>query len=259
MKNSINKTFKRTSRAFFVVVFWVLVWHFTAVIIDKEILISTPLDTVKNLIKLAQTREFYIIVSSSVLRIVLGFFFAVIVGSVLGIITGKIRFVDELISPLLSIIKSTPVASFIILALFWLSKESIPSFIAFLMVLPIIHGNVSEGIKNTPNDLLEMTKVYKFTHKQTITKLYFPTVMPYFLAGIKTSLGLAWKAGVAAEVIAFTKNSIGKELNSAKIYLETVDVFSWTLTVIIISIILEKLLLYVVTKLSQKRKKEVAL
>jgi NitT/TauT family transport system permease protein len=173
----------------------------------------------------------------------------------LGIATGKIRLLDELISPLLSIIKATPVASFIILALFWLTKESIPSFIAFLMVLPIIHGNVSEGIKNTPNELIEMTRIYDVKPLHRLTKLYIPNILPYFVAGFKTSLGLAWKAGVAAEVIALTKNSIGKELYEAKNYLETVDLFTWTLTVIVISRVLEKLLMMMVNSFTQKRKR----
>lgn len=257
MKNSINKNLSKIARTFFVLAFWVLVWHVIAVSVNKEILISTPFNTLKNLVKMGQEKQFYVIIFSSVYRILTGFFIAVIFGSALGIIAGKIRVIDELISPLLSVVKATPVASFIILALFWLSKESIPAFISFLMVMPIIHGNVSEGLKNTPVELIEMTKVYNFTPFQKLTKLYLPTIMPYFLAGLKTSLGLAWKAGVAAEVIAFTKNSIGKELNSAKTYLETVDVFTWTLTVIIISMILEKALIFTITKLTQKRKRGV--
>ncbi len=251
MKKSINKFLK----VFFVVFFWVIVWHIIAIAVNKEVLISTPFDTIKRLFALCQQKEFYIIIISSIFRILTGFITAVIVGVILGIITGKIRFVDTLLSPLLSVIKATPVASFIILALFWLNKESIPSFISFLMVLPIVHANVSEGFKNTPKELIEMTKVYNFTPLQKVTKLYIPNIMPYFLAAFKTSLGLAWKAGVAAEVIAFTKNSIGKELNSAKTYLETADVFAWTLTVIIISMVLEKLLLLTVTKITEKRKK----
>ena len=122
------------------------------------------------------------------------------------------------------------------------------------MVLPIIHGNVSEGLKNTPKELVEMTRVFGFSPLMRLKKLYLPSVLPYFTAGFKTSLGLAWKAGVAAEVLAFPKNSIGKQLYEGKTYLETLDVFTWTLTVIIISIILEKLLMLTATRLTKRRK-----
>lgn len=255
MKSSINNRIQKIARTVFVLAFWILIWHIVAVAIAKPILISTPYDTLKNLIRLSGEKEFYTIISGSVLRIISGFFWAVVAGTMLGIATGKIRLLDELISPLLSVIKATPVASFIILALFWLTKESIPSFIAFLMVLPIIHGNVSEGIKNTPNELIEMTRIYDVKPLHRLTKLYIPNILPYFVAGFKTSLGLAWKAGVAAEVIALTKNSIGKELYEAKNYLETVDLFTWTLTVIVISMVLEKLLMMMVNVFTQKRKR----
>ena len=254
MKNSINNILLKIARTFCVLAFWIFVWQIIAQIVDSDVLVTPPYDTLKNLIRLAGETQFYTIVGSSVFRILTGFFSAVILGTALGVITAKIPVADGLLSPLLYIIKATPVASFIILALFWLSKEGIPSFISFLMVLPIVHGNVYEGVKNTPKELIEMTKIYNFSTKKKLTKLYLPTVIPYFLAGFKTSLGLAWKAGVAAEVIAFTDNSIGKELNSAKTYLETADIFSWTLVVIVISIILEKALVFGISNISDKKR-----
>ena len=254
MKSFIIKILTQTARIILVLAFWLSVWHIIALKVDLDVLVVSPADTLKRIALLGQDREFYIIIANSVFRILSGFCIAVLSGVLLGVVTAKVRFADELVSPLLSVIKATPVASFIILALVWLNKETIPSFISFLMVLPIIHGNVSEGIKNTPIELKEMTKVYGFSFKHKLTKLYLPAILPYFYAGFKTSLGLAWKAGVAAEVLAFPKNSIGKELYEAKTYLETLDVFAWTLTVIVISMILEKLLILAVTKLSAKKK-----
>lgn len=245
---------KKIARTLAVLAFWVIIWHFVAVKVDLAVLVSTPAEVAKRVVTLAGEKQFYTIIINSVYRILSGFGIAVISGIILGIVTAKVKLIDELVSPLLSVIKATPVASFIILALVWLNKETIPSFISFLMVLPIIHGNVSEGIKNTPSELTEMTKVFGFSFKHKLTKLYLPSIIPYFIAGFKTSLGLAWKSGVAAEVLAFPKYSIGKELYQAKNYLETVDVFAWTLTIIVISMILEKILMALVQKLTSKRK-----
>lgn len=254
MLNSIINKIPKAARTVIVLAFWVLIWQIIAVKVGLDVLVPPPAEVFKRLLTLMGGKEFYIIVFSSVLRILSGFLIAVAAGTVLGVITARIRIIDELVSPLLYVIKATPVASFIILALVWLSKDAIPSFISFLMVLPIIHGNVSEGLKNTPKELVEMTRVFGFSPLQRLKKLYLPSVMPFFSAGFKTSLGLAWKAGVAAEVLAFPKNSIGKELYEGKTYLETLDVFTWTLTVIVISIILEKLLMLTVTKLTQRKK-----
>ncbi|MBQ4115799.1 MAG: ABC transporter permease subunit, partial [Clostridia bacterium] len=254
MMNSIIKKVPKFARTLIVLAFWVIIWQIIAVKVDSAVLVSSPAEVFKRLIQLMGEKEYYVIISSSVLRILSGFLIAVGIGTILGIITAKVRILDEILSPVLSIIKATPVASFIILALVWLNKETIPSFISFLMVLPIIHGNVCEGLKNTPTDLIEMSRIYNLSFKQKLTKLYLPSILPYFSAGFKTSLGLAWKAGVAAEVLSFPKNSIGKQLYEGKTYLETVDVFAWTLTVIVISVILEFLLMEAFKKLTARKR-----
>jgi len=249
----LNKLSK-FARTCIVLAFWVVIWGLVAVWVDKEVLVSSPVDVLKRLLELLQTAEFYTTVLYSIYRIVAGFMVAVMAGILFGVLCAKMPLMDEVISPLLSLIKATPVASFIILALVWLDKQMIPSFISFLMVFPIIQSNVCAGFKNTPIELIEMTRVYHFNLLHKITKLYIPSIMPYFLAGFKTSLGLAWKAGVAAEVLCFPKNSIGKELYEAKTYLQTIDVFTWTITIVIISIVIEKVLIWSVEKILTKRK-----
>ena len=72
--------------------------------------------------------------------------------------------------------------------------------------------------------------------------MYLPHCLPYFSAGALTSLGLAWKAGIAAEVLCTPNHSIGKQVYDAKVYMETAEVFAWTLVVILLSLALEKLL-----------------
>ena len=122
------------------------------------------------------------------------------------------------------------------------------------MVLPVIHGNVKQGILQTDVQLLEMARIFGFGRRQTLAKIYLPSVFPYLLAGIKTSLGLAWKAGVASEVLCFAAYSIGNKLYQSKVYLETADMFAWTLTVILISLFIEKLLMGLIGLLRKNKK-----
>ena len=158
----------------------------------------------------------------------------------------QFTFAREFFSPAITMIKSTPVASFIILALVWLTGQRVPVFISFLMVLPVVYGNVSQGIREVDPKLLEMARIYGMNRQKRVLKIYIPSVLPYMMAACRTALGLSWKAGVAAEVIGVTKNSIGRQLYYSKIYLETADLFAWTAVVIIMSIALEKLFLFAV-------------
>ncbi len=169
-------------------------------------------------------------------------------GLLSGIVLGALSFVFKplgmLLSPLMSIIKSTPVASFIILALVWMGKNRVPVFIALLMVLPLIWANVKEGIEQTDGDLLEMAQVFKLSKAKKISHIYIPAVLPYLFAAATTALGFAWKAGIAAEILSLPVKSIGKELYHSKIYLESVDLFAWSAAVIVMSILIEKLLTF---------------
>ena len=110
------------------------------------------------------------------------------------------------------------------------------------MVLPIVAGNVLTGLRAADKDLLEVCKLYRFSFGKTVRTLYLPALMPYFLTAARTSLGLSWKAGIAAEVLCSLSASIGGQIYEAKVYLETPSLFAWTITVIFLSMLIESLI-----------------
>ncbi len=232
----------------FAAFFWVAVWEAAALAVHKEVLVASPLTVFKRLWVLGQTGDFWISAGASVFRILLGFLLAVFLGCLAAWLTSRFGPVHALFAPLMAVIKATPVASFIILALVWIETGNIPTFTSFLMVFPVIWGNVHQGICQVDSDLKEVAKVYRMSGIKCLTKLYIPSVLPFFSAGCTTGLGLGWKAGIAAEVLCTPKPSIGKELYSAKVYLETADVFAWTLVVILLSFFIERLLVYFIRK-----------
>ena len=253
---SKKHTAKKILFFLFALVFWISVWWGASHLIgeDLKIFLPSPFKVAKTFCELLFKKDFYLATALTILRILSGFILGAAAGIISGILTSSFKLADIIISPALRVIRAVPVVSFIILAFLFMSIDALPVFISFLMVLPIIHGNVCEGLKNTPTDLIEMSRIYNLSFKQKLTKLYLPSILPYFSAGFKTSLGLAWKAGVAAEVLSFPKNSIGKQLYEGKTYLETVDVFAWTLTVIVISVILEFLLMEAFKKLTARKR-----
>lgn len=243
-------------RTVIVIIFWICIWWILSLIVNNEVLIPTPLKVLQKFKELCTGADFYISIGTSILRIIAGFFGAVAAGVLTGILCAKITIADEILLPVLSVIRATPVASFIILALVFINKEIIPVAIAFLMVFPVIHGNIKEGILNTDGDLLEMVRFFKVSKKDVIFKLYVPQVFPFFFSGIKTCLGLAWKAGVAAEVLCFPIYSIGKNLYYSKVYLETDSLFAWTIVIVIISIVIEKVMTRIIEKNMPKEDKK---
>ncbi|MGE4215039.1 MAG: ABC transporter permease [Anaerotignaceae bacterium] len=223
------------------VVFWIGVWQVASMWVGKEVLVASPMTVIKVFGELSMKKTFWFSILSSLLRIALGFGGAVFVGTLLAVITCAIPGAYHLFYPLISVIKATPVASFIILALLWIKSTNVPVFIAFLMVLPIMWSNVSSGIKNTDKKLLEMARVFNFGRIKTIRLIYVPQCMDYFYTACIMGIGFAWKAGIAAEVICTPKFSVGANLYNAKIYLETPQLFAWTIVVILMSIFFENL------------------
>lgn len=233
-----------------VVLFWLGLWAALALAVDKPLLLPGPWAVLTRLFELAGTASFWLAAGQSFLHIALGLLWAMPAGVLLAA-TCRFRLLRELLAPLLTVVQSTPVASFILLLLIWLGRDILPSVVVALMVLPVVWRNVSAGVASTDPQLLEMARVYHFPPLRRLRRIYVPSAAPYFFAACRTSLGLAWKAGVAAEVLAVPKNTIGQMLYESKLYLETTDLFAWTVAVILCSLVIEKLLAAALARLEK--------
>ena len=242
----------RFCKNFIAALFWVLVWAIAAWAVDSPLLLPGPLSVFRRLLEMGKTASFWVTAGKTLLRILAGILCAVPAGILLAVATCRFSLFSILVSPLLTVIKSTPVASFILLLLIWLGRDLLPGAIVFLMVLPIVWSNVSAGVENTNRELLEMAKIYRLTPVSTLRNIYLPSVMPYFLAACRSALGLGWKAGVAAEVLSVPKPSIGQMLYESKLYLETTDLFAWTVVVILCSLLIEKPIVSALETLSHR-------
>lgn len=225
------------------ILLWLGVWQLGSMAIGQEILLVSPVSVVVRVGQLALDVSFWQAIAFSFVRIAGGFLAACVIGIVMAALASRFRRIEELFAPLMFTIKSIPVASFVILALIWVSSKNLSVLISFLMVLPIIYTNVLSGIRNTDPQLLEMAQVFQLPVGRRIRYIYVSQVLPYFRAACSLSLGLCWKSGIAAEVIGIPKGSMGEKLYSAKIFLDTPDLFAWTLVIVLVSVTFERLFL----------------
>lgn len=232
--------------------FWIGVWYLAATLINKEIFLPYPHTVALRFLYLSGTADFRITVAASLYRILRGFIYGVVLGSGIALLTHYSPFAKALLSPFIRTVRAIPVASFTLLLFLWLDNDMIPVFIALLMVAPIIWENLSAGLGAMDKGLLEMARVYRIPRVKTLKKIIFPALRPHLYSGMLTSLGLAWKSGIAAEVISYPSVAIGKSLGEAKTYLETADVFVWTGVVILLSLSFEA----IIRLLFKKRRKK---
>ena len=232
---------RRIFKSLIITIAWFLIWQGASMAVGSSLLLPSPFDAFSSLARLVTQGAFWESTLFTLLRISGGFILGMSIGTALAVLSAASSWADAFLSPLRDIVKATPVTSFIILVLLWLSTGITPLFISFLMVLPIAWTNVYEGIKAVDPKLVEMGRVFRLSAWDNLRSIYAPSVRPYFSAASTTGLGLAWKAGVAAEVIALPSFSIGRSLYESKIYLETPDLFAWTAVVVIVSMLLEHL------------------
>ena len=226
---------------------WILafgVWQAAAMIIDEQILLVSPLNVLRRLTTIWKEDEFFATVANSFLHILSGFFGGLIIGIALAVISGKFKILEYLLAPYMITVKTVPVASFIIIALIWISSSELSSFISFLMVLPIVYTNVLHGIKNTDGKMLQMADIFKLKWSERMVYIWLPQIKPFLLTAVSVSLGLSWKSGIAAELIGLSEGSIGEALYLSKNYVNTLDTLTWAVILVIISVFFEKLVLF---------------
>lgn len=246
-----NKTLNEILKAVFITAFWVLVWELASRIVSRNnelllLILPSPITVFNKWISIAFTRSFVIATLLTLLRIFVGYTIGCILGFLLGILTHVSKLVYSLFAPILKIIRAVPVVAIIILMYLFFSSATLPILIVCLMVLPIIWQTVHDGLYNTDIKLLEMARVFNLTKYKTLTQVKLPHIMPQLITSCVNSLGLAWKSGVAAEVICLPSISLGTLLWQGKGSVEFAEVYAVTFTVVLLSILIEHLLKFLI-------------
>ena len=236
----VNNTLKRVLRIALCFLFWVLIWQVFSAVLARPTVLPTPLAVWRKLCELVQTEGFYLDCLHSLGRIFAGLLLGIFGGALIASLCAWLGIFDGVLSPAVSVIKATPIASIIILMLFVMEKSYVPMVAAMLMALPIVFSNVRKGISSVPTELREVADTFGFGFGKRLRYCLLPSVIPYFSAACRSSLGIAWKAGIAAEVICTPKYSIGLNLNNAKVYLESEELYAWTIVVVVMSVLIEK-------------------
>ena len=215
----------------------------------------SPVVAGKRLVQLLPEVEFWSTVLHSTERIMGGFLLGTLTGSGVAVLAFRHRKVEELCYPMVCVMKSTPVASVIILLLMWMSSGNLSVGIVFLMTFPILYTNVLEGLQQMDPKLTELAEVFELPKWVRVRWLAMPQLLPYMRTGCALGIGLAWKAGTAAEVIGISGGTIGEKLYQAKIYLETADLLAWTIMILVMSYLFEKLFLGILDMAGDRLKK----
>lgn len=223
-------------------VFWLGVWWLCAAGVGKELLLPSPAAVFHALLRLMKEKEFWHSLFFSLGRVSLGFLLGAGLGSLLGAATAANGWCDLLLSPALRAVRTVPVVSFILLLFFWLPTGRVPVAVSALMALPVAWRSTRQGIAAADPRLLELAGAYHMGRWKRLSLIYLPAALPALSAGWETALGLAWKSGVAAEVLCQPRWALGTGLQASKAYLDSPGLFAWTGVMVALSLGTEWLL-----------------
>jgi len=224
------------------VLFMLALWKILAMHFNSDFILPPPEKALITTLSLFGDKAFLFVVGSTILRGITGFIFSGFLGLGLGIIAGIHPDFNSFLRPLLVTVRSTPVISIILLALIWLSPNSVPVFVAMLTMFPFICTNVVDGIKSVDHDLIEMSEFYRISRRRIVKEVYIPAIIPFIISGASSAMGIGWRAIIIGEVLSQPRYGIGTVMQTAQTFLNVDAVIAWTILAVLISYGFEKMI-----------------
>ena len=217
-----------------------LFWQLTASYMNQPELIPSVPDLIKALFQLFATDTFYKSIFATVLRGISGILLSLAAAILAAFLFARYELLYELFRPLLTIMRSVPVISFILLALIFLDPEGIPLMIAFLTMFPLLAENLTKGIINLKPGLSLMASQFRISRKNKLIHIYYPQLKPFLFSGLVSAIGFGWRAIIMGEVLSQCAFGIGGEMKRAQLFISVPELIAWTIIAILISFLFDR-------------------
>ncbi len=261
-QNNLKTFLIKFIKTIIVLAFWLVVWELVSRAVSRDnelmlLILPGPKAVFDKWLQIAFTKPYLTAVASSLLRIFGGFLLGLVIGFALGVLTHFFKIFDLILSPMIRVIRAVPVIAISILLFLFFESHALPVCVVCLMVIPIIWQTVYDGLGSPDKALIEMASVYKLSKFKSFLYIKLPCLLPALLSASVTALGIGFKSGIAAEVISLPKNSLGTIMWQSKGAVFFDEVYAVTLTVVILSIVIEFVIKGVVNLLLRKGGKRV--
>jgi len=218
-----------------------ILWEIVSVSAGSEQIMPGPWATLKATARLLVGKGFLLTVLSTVVRGVVSFIIAALLGVSLGTVAGLHEGFDAFMKPWIVVMRSIPVVAFVLLALIWFSKST-AIFIGVLTMFPIVFTNIVTGIRNVDAKLVEMARFYRVKRRNIIRKVYMPAIAPFMVSGVSNAVGIGWRAIIVGEVLSQPRYGIGAGMQLAQMQLNVEVLIAWTIVAVLLSALFEKII-----------------
>jgi NitT/TauT family transport system permease protein len=247
----MNDSFKKTLFSTASILTLFLLWQIYAIYVNNPTLMPHPMNVVQTLFKLLRDSDTYIVIFTSLSRLLLSLLMATVLGTLLGLFSGVNKNIEAFLRPFIITIRTLPVISIIVVILIIFGNTTTLYIISLLLLFPIIYQAVLDGVKNVDPLLIDVVRL-ESEHSNTVVlkNVYFPLSIPFLRSALIEAVGLGFKVMVVAEYIAQTNVSIGREIYVSKVNLAFSDVFAWTILLLLFVLVIEHLVEKIIQKTS---------
>jgi NitT/TauT family transport system permease protein len=221
------------------ILLFVFLWLLLIDVINHPLIMPSLSSVLRSVIGILTSLQTLEIILMTLFRLVISILLSLGIGVLLGILSGIIPEISWLLKPHVTVLRTIPVISIIVILLVLFGFNIAPYVITFLMVFPIIYQASYEGIRHMDHELKDVYRLEQHDLKLAIKYLYLPMITPYITLSILQSFGLGLKVLVMAEYLSQTRNSIGNALYLSKVNLEYDQVFGWSIVLILLSLLFE--------------------
>lgn len=217
-------------------------WQLLAMHLQNDILLPYPHQVLTTMYHQIQDASFYHVIGYTLTRTLFGFAIALLLALCMSIASYFHSWIRDMFYPFLLLTRSIPNISYILIVLFWFSSEASVVIISFLILFPTMYATITQGLYAMSNTLQDVLKVYPAPRLYALKHIYLPHLAPYVIAAMSAGISLSFKVGIMAEILGQVKIGIGRQLNISRLNLDMANVFAWTIWIILMLYIFEKLL-----------------
>lgn len=208
---------------------------------QPQLIPSFP-DLIRALLRLVYTPGFLVSIGTTCLRACVGLLLSLAAASITAFLLNRSEAIRFLFMPWLSLLRSVPVISFILLALIFLNPEMIPLLIAFLTMYPLLTENLLKGLMNRRDSWKMLARQFHLNAWNRLFQINYPQLRPYLFSGLASAVGFGWRAIIMGEVLSQCVDGIGKRMKEAQVFIDVPELIAWTLVAIVLSWLTDKLI-----------------
>ena len=208
---------------------------------QPQLIPSFP-DLIRALFRLVYSPGFLVSIGTTCLRACVGLLLSLAAASITAFLLNRSEAIRFLFMPWLSLLRSVPVISFILLALIFLNPEMIPLLIAFLTMYPLLTENLLKGLMNRRDSWKMLARQFHLNAWNRLFQINYPQLRPYLFSGLASAVGFGWRAIIMGEVLSQCVDGIGKRMKEAQVFIDVPELIAWTLVAIVLSWLTDKLI-----------------